>query len=413
MTKKDFPIFANNPGLVFLDNGASTQKPQMVIDEVSEFVAHDYANIHRGMYSLSERSEELYYKSKEAVAGFIGCKPSEIIYTYNSTYGINLIAQSLVKSKFLKKWDVVLLGIREHHSNILPWQILAQEYGFTIKFIDLMVSDEWLVTSDENYDINWKDFEKKYDKNVKVVAVSQTSNVTGKIYDVQKIGKKLREETFFLVDGSQSVPNFAVNVAQIWCDCLVFTGHKMMAYTWIGVVYLKKEYIKSLSPMIAGGGTVEDVDTTSYRLHGSVDKFEAGTPNIIGAVSLLKAIEYITSIGGIQKIREHEQQLVHYFMNKLSTEWRVTSKKIEIVWPMSVEGRIAVFSFVLPWVKNFNMIGEKFAEANVCIRCGGHCAYPLHKFLGREGTCRASFYRYNDKNDVDKFFEVLNEITKS
>lgn len=396
MAKKDFPIFENNPWLVFLDNGASTQKPKMVIDGVSDFVAHDYANIHRWMYSLSEKSEELYHQSKEAVAELIWCKASEVIYTYNSTYGINLIAQSLVKSKFLKKWDVVLLGIWEHHSNIVPWQILAQEYGFEIRFVNML----------ENYDIDRNDFENKYDEKVRVVAVSQTSNVTGKIYDVQKIGEKLREDTFFLVDGSQSVPNFPVNVGQIDCDCLVFTGHKMMAYTWIGIVYLKKEYIKTLSPMIAWGGTVEDVDTNSYKLHTSVDKFEAGTPNIIGAVSLLKAIEYIKSIGGIQKIREHDQELLRYFLSKLD------SSGIELVGPISQEWRVAVFSFVIPGVKNFNMIGEKFAQANVCIRCGGHCAYPLHKYLGKEGTCRASFYRYNDKQDIDTFFEVIDLIVK-
>jgi len=396
--KKDFPIFANNPGLVFLDNGASTQKPQMVIDGVSEFVAHDYANIHRGMYSLSERSEELYHKSKEAVAEFIGCKFSEIIYTYNSTYGINLIAQSLVKSKFLKKWDVVLLGIWEHHANILPWQNLAQEYGFEVRFIEM----------NSDYDIDWEDFEKKYDEKVKVVAVSQTSNVTGKIYNVKKIGEKLREETFFLVDGSQSVPNFAVNVAQIDCDCLVFTGHKMMAYTGIGVVYLKKEYIKNLTPMIVGGGTIEDVSTEWYSLIGNSDKFEAGTPNLIGAVSLLKAIEYITSLWGIEKIFESEQVLVKYALDKFEAlKW-----KVELVWPSVSTDRIGVFSFVIPEMKNFNMIWEKFAEANICIRCGGHCAYPLHKFLQKEGTCRMSLYVYNDKSDVDKFFEVLEEIVK-
>ena len=408
MIKQDFPIFAHNPGLVFLDNGASTQKPQLVIDGVSEFVAHDYANIHRWMYSLSEKSEEAYYASKEAVAELIWCKANEVIYTYNSTYGINLIAQALVKTKFLKEWDVVLLGIWEHHANILPWQLLAEEYKFEIKFIDMLA----------DYDIDWNDFDKKYDEKVKVVAVSQTSNVTGKIYDVQKLGEKLREETFFLIDGSQSVPNFAVNVAQIDCDCLVFTGHKMMAYTWIGVVYLKREHIKNLTPMIVGGGTVEDVATNSYRLRSNAGKFEAGTPNIIWAISLLKAIEYIKSIGGIENIREHEQKLVKYFLQKYrdltsnpdASLPPMKKPDIEIVWPVSEKGRIAVFSFVMPGMKNFNMIGEKFAEANVCIRCGGHCAYPLHKFLGKEGTCRASFYRYNDESDVDRFFEVLQAL---
>jgi cysteine desulfurase/selenocysteine lyase len=225
---------------------------------------------------------------------------------------------------------VVLLGIWEHHANILPWQILAEEYGFTIEFINLFPHPNPSPAergSIGDYDIDWEDFEKKYDEKVKIVAVSHVSNVTGKIYDVKKIGEKLREETFFLIDGSQSVPNFPVNVGQIDCDCLVFTAHKMMAYTGIGVVYLKKEYIKNLTPMIAGGGTVEDVTTHSYTLRSDGDKFEAGTPNIIGAVSLLKAIEYITSIGGIEKIWEHEMTLVQYFIKKL----QIADCKLQIV----------------------------------------------------------------------------------
>ncbi|MBU0627395.1 aminotransferase class V-fold PLP-dependent enzyme [Patescibacteria group bacterium] len=192
------------------------------------------------------------------------------------------------------------------------------------------------------------------------------------------------------------------------CDCLVFTGHKMMAYTGIGVVYLKKERIKSLTPMIVGGGTVEDVDTNGHRLHSTVEKFEAGTPNIIGAVSLLKSIEYIKSIGGIQKIREHEQKIVKYFFEKLNSTG--LAEKVEIVGPGNVENRIAVFSFVIPSLTNFNTVGEKFAEKNVAVRCGGHCAYPLHKSLDKPGTCRASFYLYNSEEDVDRFFEVLKDI---
>ncbi len=402
MLKNDFPIFRNNPWLVFLDNAASTQKPQYVIDGVSEFVASSYANIHRGMYPLSERSEELYHHSKELVGELIGCKASEIIYTYNSTYWINMIAQSLVISDVLHTGDTVLLWIREHHANILPWQILAERKGFTIEFFNI----------NEEYEIDRNDFDQKYSDKVKVVSVAQVSNVTGKIYDVKKIKSKLRDDTFFLVDGSQSVPNFPVDVQDIGCDCLVFTGHKMMAYTGIWIIYLKKEWIKKLVPIIRGGGTIEDVSTQWHSLLATAEKFEAGTPNIIGAVSLLKALEYIKSIGGMEKIREHEQALVHYFINKLREKGRDTrdNSSIEIIWPLTTQDRVAVFSFTLSKTTNFNHIGEIFAEHNIAIRCGGHCAYPLHKRFKKSWTCRMSAYIYNDEADIGKFFEVLAKI---
>ena len=390
--KKDFPIFANNPWLVFLDNAASTQKPQYVIDGVSEFVASSYANIHRWLYSLSEKSEEAYHHSKDLVGELLNCKASEIIYSYNSTYGINLIAQSLVVSDILQKWDVVLLGIREHHANILPRQILAKRKGFIIEFFT--ITDE--------YEIDRDDFDQKYSDKVKVVSIAHVSNVTGKIYDVKKIHAKLRDDTFFLVDGSQSVPNFPVDVQDIDCDCLVFTGHKMMAYTGIGVIYLKKKWIKKLVPIIRWGWTIEDVSTEGHTLLGNSDKFEAGTPNIIWAVSLSKALEYIQSIWWMKKIREHEQKLVKLCLDGFSK----FKDKVEILWPLNSD-RVAVFSFVLPNNANFNNIGETFSAANIAIRCGGHCAYPLHKRFKKAGTCRMSGYVYNNESDIAKFFEIL------
>jgi len=395
MLKSDFPIFANNPWLIFLDNGASTQKPQYVIDGVSQFVASSYANIHRGLYSLSERSEEAYHHSKELVGELLNCKASEVIYSYNSTYWINLIAQSLVISDILQKGDVVLVWIREHHANILPRQVLAERRGFTIEFFN--ITDE--------YEIDRNDFDQKYTDKVKVVAVGHVSNVTGKIYDVKKIKSKLRDDTFFLVDGSQSVPNFPVDVQDIGCDCLVFTGHKMMAYTGIGAIYLKKERIKKLKPMILGWWTIEDVSIEGHTLAGNSDKFEAGTPNIIGAVSLGKALEYIKNNGGMQKIREHEQMLV-----KLCLAWFEQLKdKVEILWTLNSD-RIAAFSFVLTNNTNFNNIGETFAEQNIAVRCGGHCAYPLHKRFQKPWTCRMSAYVYNDEADIAKFFDILAKI---
>ena len=401
MLKNDFPVFKNNPWLVFLDNAASTQKPQYVIDGVSEFVASSYANIHRWLYSLSEKSEEAYHHSKELVGELLNCKASEIIYSYNSTYWINLIAQSLVVSDILNAWDTVLLWIREHHANILPRQILAERKGFKIEFFNI----------DDQYEIDRKDFDQKYSDKVKVVSVAHVSNVTGKIYDVKKIQSKLRDDTFFLVDGSQSVPNFPVDVQDIGCDCLVFTGHKMLAYTGIGVIYLKKERIKKLVPIIRWWWTIEDVGVEWHTLASNSDKFEAGTPNIIGAVSLSKALEYIKSIWGMKKVREHEQKLVKLCLDGFAK----FKDNVEILWPTtagkpSTSDRVAVFSFVLANTTNFNNIGEKFAEQNIAIRCGGHCAYPLHKRFKKAGTCRMSGYIYNDEADIAKFFEILAKI---
>ncbi|HRX63764.1 MAG TPA: aminotransferase class V-fold PLP-dependent enzyme [Candidatus Absconditabacterales bacterium] len=393
--KETLPIFKNNPDLIYLDNAASTQKPQSVIDGVSDFIANNYANIHRGDYELSERSEELYLQSKSIVAEFLNCKASEIIYSYNSTYCVNLIAQSLVNSDILKKGDTVLLGIREHHANIIPRQILSQRFGFNIRFINI----------DDNYEIDRDDLQTKYDDTVKVVSIGHVSNVTGKIYDVKKIKSYLRDNTFFMIDGSQSFPNFQIDVQDIGCDCFIFTGHKVMAETGIGVTYLKKEYIKTLQPMISGGGAIQDVDQDGFTTPNTLEKFEAGTPNIIGAVSLLKALEYIKSIGGIDAVRKHEQELASYILPKFAA----LSDKVQLIGPKTND-RVAVFSFFIPNHSNFNNVGEFFASKNIAIRCGGHCAYPLHKDINIPGTCRMSAYIYNNKSDIDSFFQTLSEL---
>lgn len=394
--KNDFPIFKHNPWLVFLDNGASTQKPQSVIDAVSAFVSNDYANIHRGLYSLSEKSEEIYHKSKEVLGELLHCKASELFYTYNSTYGINIVAQSLVNSSVLTAGDVVLLGIWEHHSDIVPRQVLSKKYGFDIRFINI----------DDEYEIDRHDFATKYDEHVKVVAVSHASNVTGKIYDVKKIHQKLRDDTFFLIDGSQSVPHMSVDLQDIWCDAFVFTGHKMMAYTGVWVVYMKKDWIKTLEPMIVWGWTVKDVTQDAYILASSVQKFEAGTPNIIWAVSMLKACEYIISIWWFEAVWKHEQELTKYALK----QFEKLADKVTVIGPKSAETRLGVFSFIIPEMTNFNVIGEQFAKHNICIRCGGHCAYPLHKRVGAFGTCRMSLYVYNTKEDIDAFFDLLKTL---
>lgn len=394
--KKLFPIFDKNPNLIYLDNAASTQKPKTVIDWVSEFLKNDYANIHRWLYSLSERSEELYYESKSKLAELINCKPSEIIYSYNSTYCINLLAQALVNSWKLWKWDKVLLWIWEHHSNILPWQTLSKTFWFDIEFIN----------ENSNFEIDWKDFEKKINKNVKIVSLSHVSNVTWEIIKIEKIRQKIWEDVFFIVDGSQSVPHFPVDVKQIQCDALIMTWHKIMAQTWLWMMYLKREWIKELNPIILWWWTVKDVDIKNYSLQNSADKWEAWTPNIVWAISLLKALETIEIIWWIERIREHEKSLI-----KILCEWFEKRKnKIKLIWNFNPKNRIWTFSFIINDEKNFNKIWEIFSKNNICIRTWWHCAYPLHKSLNIGWSVRISTYLYNNQEDIKNFFKILDNF---
>ena len=396
--KKLFPIFVEHPELVYLDNAASTQKPKLVIDWVSDFLKNDYANIHRGLYSLSEKSEEIYYESKCALAKLINCKPSEIIYSYNSTYCINLLAQALVNSWKLWKWDKVLLGIWEHHSNILPWKTLSNIFGFKIEFIN----------EDKNYNIDRTDFEKKLDKHVKVISLSHVSNVTWEIMEVEKIRKKIWNNIFFMIDGSQSVPHIPVNIEQIQCDALIMTGHKMMAQTWLWMMYLKREWIKELNPLILWWWTVKDVSIDDFSLQNNADKREAWTPNIVWAVSLLKALETIESIWWMEKIREHEKSLVETLC-----KWFIDKKdKLKLLWNFDPNNRIWLFSFIPNLESNFNKIWEIFSKNNICIRTWWHCAYPLHKSLNVWWSARISTYLYNTQEDLAKFFEILDKIVE-
>lgn len=394
--KKLFPIFDKNPNLIYLDNAASTQKPKTVIDWVSDFLKNNYANIHRWLYSLSEKSEELYYESKCKLAELINCKPSEIIYSYNSTYCINLLAQALVNSLKLWKWDKILLWIWEHHSNILPWQTLSKTFWFDIEFIN----------ENADFEIDWKDFEKKFNKKVKIVSLSHVSNVTWQIMEIEKIRQKIWENVFFMVDWSQSVPHFPVDIEQIQCDALIMTGHKMMAQTWLWMMYLKREWIKELNPLILWWWTVKDIDIKNHSLQNNADKWEAWTPNIVWAVSLLKALEIIKQLGWMDEIRKHEKNLI-----KILCEWFEKRKdSIKLLWNLNPKNRIWTFSFIINNENNFNKIWEIFSKNNICIRTWWHCAYPLHKSLDVWWTTRVSTYLYNTEKDIEKFFNVLDDI---
>jgi len=394
--KNNFPIFANNPWLVYLDNAATTQKPSYVIDGVSHYLSHDYANIHRGAYALSERSEELYFASKEKIAQTIWWKSSEIIYTFNATYGFNILAQSMARSGMLKRGDKVLILIAEHHANVVPWQILQQDIGIQIEYVNL----------DDNFDIDLEDFKQKYDEKVKLVSFSFASNVTGTISDLQTIWNLLREDTFFAIDASQAIPNFSFDVNELNADFVVFTGHKMMALTGIWVLRVRREILKNMIPSIGWWGSIKHVDKQWFESLMWNEWFEVWTPHLAGAVSMLKALEYIQNIWGYDFVFEREKALTRYALKKFEQ----MEDKIILVWKKTDENRLWVFSFVHTNKMPVIRIGEIFAEHDVCIRAWWHCAHPLLQELWYNGTCRMSLYFYNDFADIDKFFEILKTI---
>lgn len=390
--KKEFPIFTQHPGLVYLDNASTTHKPQFVIDAVSTFVSGSYANIHRGNYDLSMEAETVYRDSKKAVAKLLWCQFSEIAYHYNATACSNMIAQSLCYNGKVGKWDTVLLWIRDHHATIVVWQQLQKYFGFTIRYIPI---------DTQTYAIDRDGFAAVLDDTVKVLVCSHVSNVTGSIYDMQKIRGLLGNDVFFIVDASQSVPNFSVDVKEIWCDCLFFTAHKMLAYTWLGVMYLAENYIGSLDPLCVGGGVIEDVTTQWSSLVRGIEKFEAGTPNIIGAASLLAALRYIDWIWGYGTLHCIEQENIAYILEKIVT----LPTSIRLVGVNSSDARIALFSFATD--EHALDIADRLADAKICVRVGGHCAHPLLYNLKEQQLLRMSCYVYTTKEDIDRFFSVL------
>lgn len=400
--KKDFPIFENNPGLIFMDSTASSQKPKYVIDWIKEYLENDYSNIHRWAYSLAERSEDLYEKSKKKVADFIGTDSwREVIYTYNANYALNFIAWSLRKSDLLKKWDKVLVSIVEHHSNIVPWLILRDEIGIEIEYINV----------DEDFNLDLDDLRSKLDENVKIVSVTHVSNVTGQIFDLEKVGeivKDYNKNILFIADASQSFPHFKVDVKKINCDMIFFTAHKVMADSWLGVWWAKTELLDKMKPIFSWGWAISWVKKFEYKDNNSLpEKFEVWTPNMSGAVSLLKALEYIDSIGWYEKIEEVENELIEYTVEK----WKNIKEKydIKILWSLNPKNRVWVFSFLVPGIHSIDL-ADALAEEDICIRAGQHCAEPFLQSENCSHTCRMSLYIYNDKNEIDRFFELLDKV---
>jgi cysteine desulfurase / selenocysteine lyase len=384
MRKQDFSILNN---LVYLDSAATTQKPQVVIDRLVKYYQEENANVHRGIYTLSQISTMEYEKAHKIVADFIGAKFEEIVFTKGTTEGLNLLADSLGKT--LQKGDEIVLTVMEHHSNLVPWQQLAKEKGVILKFIPL--------TSD--YQLDLKKAEELITEKTKIVSVIHMSNVLGTVNDVQRLADIVHKVGgLLIVDGAQSIAHLPINVKELDCDFFVFSGHKIYGPTGIGVVYGRKELLEGMEPYQYGGDMIREVTLTKASWNDLPWKFEAGTPNIAGGIALGTALEYVQNIG-LENIEKHEQKLIEYFMKK--------KEGITIIGPDNNRG--AVFSFVMEGIHPHD-ISEILNTVNVAVRGGHHCAMPLMKELGLTGTTRVSFGIYNTTEDIDKLFEGLQKV---
>lgn len=390
--KKDFPILKQKikgKPLVYLDNSATTQKPKKVIQAIIEYYEKDNANVHRGVHELSMRASEAYEHAHQIVADFIHAAFEEIIFTKGTTESLNLVASSLGKN--LKKGDEIVLSEMEHHSNFVPWQQIAREKGAKIQLIPLT----------KEYRLDMKAAEKLISKKTKIVSLIHCSNVLGTVNPIKELAQKAHKVgALMIIDAAQSVPHMKVDVKDLDCDFLAFSGHKMFAPTGIGVLYGKKELLERLEPYQYGGGMIQEVTLEKTTWNELPWKFEAGTPNIEGALGLARAIEYMQDIG-MGNIERYNQELTEYALRQLST-----IKGLVIIGPKENKDRAAVISFTLEGLHPHD-VGEILNQEGVAIRGGNHCAMPLMTSLKIIGTNRASFQIYNTKEDVDSLIKGI------
>ena len=390
--KKDFPLLENE-SITYLDSGATTQKPIKVIKAVEEFYQKYNANPHRGAYSLSVEATEQYENTRTKIAKFINAKHrEEIIFSKNATEGLNLIAYSYGLDN-LKKDDEVVISIMEHHSNLVPWQKMTKQTGSKLNYMYI----------NENYEITDEEIENKITDKTKIVGITHVSNVLGTINNVKKIIKYAHKKgAIVIVDASQSIPHMKIDVQDLDADFLVFSGHKMLAPLGIGVLYGKREILNKMTPFLMGGDMIEYVyeqDTTFAPLP---NKFEAGTQNVEGVIGLGAAIDYIENLG-YDKIQEIEHEVISYARQELSKLDYLT-----LYTTPNEENHSSVISFNIKGVHPHDVASILDSEG-VCVRSGNHCAQPLMRFLGIDSTCRASFYIYNTKEDVDKLVKALDK----
>lgn len=390
--KKDFPLLQNRE-IVYLDSGATTQKPEKVINAIKEFYEKYNANPHRGAYKLSVEATEKYEEVRDKIQKFINSKHrDEIIFSKNTTESLNLLAYSYGLEN-LKENDEVLISIMEHHSNLVPWQKVCKKTKAKLNYMYI----------NENFEIPDEEIEKKITDKTKIVSITHISNVLGTVNNIEKIIKIAHKKgAIVIVDLAQSIPHRRIDVQELDIDFAVFSGHKMLAPLGIGVLYGKKELLKEMTPFLMGGDMIEYVyeqDTTFAPLP---NKFEAGTQNVGGVIGLGVAIDYIEDLG-YEKIQEIEKELLNYARNEM-----LKLDFLTLYLTPNEENHSGVISFNIKGVHPHDT-ASILDSKNVCIRSGNHCAQPLMRYLGIDSTCRASFYFYNTKEDVDKLVSALKD----
>jgi len=401
--RADFPILkrkVNDHPLIYFDNAATTQKPQQVIDAERDFYENHNANVHRSVHTLSQEATELHEASREKIAQFIGAKESaEVIFVRGTTEAINLVAYSW-GLRNLKAGDEVLLSLMEHHSNIVPWEIISKINGFSIKYANVHPDGM----------LDYEDFESKLSSKTKLACLSHVSNVSGTINDVKRLAKVAHDNgALFLVDGAQSVPHMPIDVQNMDADFLAFSGHKMLGPTGIGALYGKKALLKSMAPFQGGGEMIKDVLFVQEEGHCGISwneppwKFEAGTPNIAGGIALAEAVRYLQRLG-LENVFEHETKLTAYAMKRLAE-----LKKVTVYGPADLKTKCGIIPFSVEGLSSHDV--ALFCDTfGIMLRSGFHCAQPLHQVFKLQSSARASFYIYNTTEEVDQFIEVLKEM---
>ena len=396
LIRKDFPILSqqtNGKSLVYLDNAATSQKPEMVLKAMDDFQRKHNANVHRGIYALSEEATELYENARLKISKFINAKSeTEIIFTRNATESINLVALTWARQN-LSKGEEILITEMEHHSNIVPWQILSKERGLKLKFLPVIPEKGIL-------DITKLD--SLLSSKTKLVCVSHMSNLLGTFNPIDSIiAKAHKVGAKVLIDGCQAAPHLAVDLQKIGADFYAFSGHKMLGPGGIGVLWVRKELLETIEPVMGGGDMIKTVTKSGSTWNDLPWRFEAGTPNVVGAIGLAVAVDYLDKIG-MREVWKHEQKIVKYLLPKLQA---IKGLKVFGI-PEVSKNRGAIFSFWLEGIHPHDL-ASIFDEEGICIRAGHMCAQPLLEAYGKPATARASFYIYNTLAEADKFLAAI------
>ncbi|WP_394455509.1 aminotransferase class V-fold PLP-dependent enzyme [Leuconostoc suionicum] len=397
MIKTDFPILnqkINGQQMIYFDNAATSQKPQFVIDSLVDYYQNDNANVHRGIYELSERATNAYEQARDKVQNFIHAKKrEEVLFTRGTTESLNWLA-STYGAENIKQGDEILISYMEHHSNIVPWQQLAQRVGANLKYINLK--------ADGTLDL--ADAEEKMSDKTKIVSVTHASNVLGVVNPIKELAQMAHQHgAIMIADGAQSAPHMVIDVQDMDVDFFAFSGHKMLGPTGIGVLYGKYDVLNKMNPAQFGGEMIELVDLHEATFQPLPWRFEAGTPNIAGAIGLGAAVDYLTNIG-MTEIEAYEQSLVSYALPKIKKIPGVT-----VYGPQDSEHHSGVIAFNLDSVHAHDL-ATALDQEGIEVRAGHHCTQPLMRYLGIAATVRVSLYIYNTREEIDHFIDIIGKI---